>query len=109
MLLDADGQPVVTAENFPVSLAWAMTIHKAQGATLDRMHVNLRRIWEPGQAYVALSRAKNPEGLYIEGWSKSAIFSDPEVEKFHAGLTARKQFPKGPPKILENPAVELDH
>lgn len=85
-LLDADGLPVVTATNFPVNLAWAMTIHKAQGTTLDRMQVDLRHIWEPGQAYVALSRAKDPAALFVEGWSERAIFADPVVADFHASL-----------------------
>lgn len=85
-LLDAEGNPVVTAKNFPVSLAWAMTIHKAQGATLDRMLVNLNNLWEPGQAYVALSRARDPNGLFVESWSKNSIFSDPLVSQFHSQL-----------------------
>jgi ATP-dependent DNA helicase PIF1 len=82
-LLDADGNPAVSARNFPVTLAWAMTIHKAQGTTLDQLHVDLRKIWEPGQAYVAVSRVRSPEGLYIEGWSPRAIFCDRDVEEFH--------------------------
>ncbi len=85
-LLNAEGEPVVIATNFPVSLAWAMTIHKAQGATLDQVRVDLRRIWEPGQAYVALSRARDPRRLFVEGWSPSAIFADPQVAQFHSDL-----------------------
>lgn len=85
-LLNADGEAVVTARNFPVSLAWAMTIHKAQGATLDRVCVDLRQAWEPGQAYVALSRARSPYGLFVEGWQPRSILADPLVAAFHAGL-----------------------
>ncbi|MBY0383539.1 RRM3/PIF1 helicase-like protein, partial [bacterium] len=87
-LLDADGNPAVSARNFPVTLAWAMTIHKAQGTTLDQMHVDLRKIWEPGQAYVALSRVRTPQGLFIEGWSPRAIFCDREVMAFHRSLVS---------------------
>lgn len=85
-LLDAEGLPVATASNFPVTLAYALTIHKAQGATLDQMTVDLRRLWEPGQAYVALSRARASESVWIEGWSESSIFLDPAVLKFHRSL-----------------------
>lgn len=87
-LLDADGMPVVTARNFPITLAWALTIHKSQGTTLDRMQVNLRGLWEPGQAYVALSRLKSAEGLFLEGWEPRSIFTDPAVKEFHQGLEA---------------------
>ena len=82
-LLDADGTPVVTARNFPISLAWAVTIHKAQGSTLDIIWVDIRRLWEPGQAYVALSRVTDPDGLWIEGWDARSIFTDPAVREFH--------------------------
>jgi ATP-dependent DNA helicase PIF1 len=82
-LLDADGNPVVTARNFPITLAWAVTIHKAQGTTLDQALVDLRRLWEPGQAYVALSRVRTPESLWIEGWAPSSILADRAVLDFH--------------------------
>ncbi len=85
-MLDAEGLPVVTATNFPISLAWAMTIHKAQGTSLDRMLVDLRKVWEPGQAYVALSRARDPKALFIEGWSERLIFADKSVTRFHSAL-----------------------
>ncbi|MGE0764206.1 MAG: DEAD/DEAH box helicase [Bdellovibrionales bacterium] len=97
-LLDAEGRPVVSASNFPVSLAWAMTIHKAQGTTLDRVQVDLRRIWEPGQAYVALSRARGPEGLFVEGWSPQAIMADPLVQKFHSSLGESRSWSSSPPE-----------
>jgi hypothetical protein len=85
-LLNAEGEPVVTAKNFPVTLAWAMTIHKAQGTSLDPVKMDLRRIWEPGQAYVALSRATNSEHLYLEGWDPNGIRVDPFVAEFHRGI-----------------------
>lgn len=85
-LLDAEGEPVAAAVNFPVSLAWATTIHKAQGATLDRMAVNLSQLWEPGQAYVALSRLRRGADLYIERWEPRSIRVDPDVVNFYRSL-----------------------
>lgn len=85
-LLDADGNPVVSARNFPVNLAWAVTIHKSQGTTLDQTSVDIRRLWEPGQAYVALSRVRHPNHLWIEGWSPSSIIADQSVLEFHRNL-----------------------
>jgi ATP-dependent DNA helicase PIF1 len=82
-MLDAEGLPVASATNFPVNLAYAMTVHKAQGATLEKLRIDLRGLWEPGQAYVALSRARGAEGLYIEGWDQRSIRVDPVVEEFH--------------------------
>lgn len=84
--LDGDGKPVLVARNFPVTLAWATTIHKAQGATLDRVIVDLSRLWEPGQAYVALSRVRSAAGLYIERWDRSSIRAEPLVTEFYDGL-----------------------
>lgn len=85
-LLNAEGVEMASARNFPLHLAYAITIHKAQGATLDRIIVSLRQLWEPGQAYVALSRVRESSSLIIDGWQTSSIFADPEVLRFHAGL-----------------------
>ncbi len=82
-LLDAEGEVVAACTNFPVTLAWATTIHKSQGSTLDRMMVNLRNLWEPGQAYVALSRVSTGQDLCIEGWTAHSIKTDPEVTGFY--------------------------
>ncbi|MCB0363431.1 MAG: AAA family ATPase, partial [Bdellovibrionales bacterium] len=85
-LLDAEGSVRASITNFPVSLAWAATIHKSQGMTLDRMAVDLRRLWEPGQAYVALSRITNPENLWISGWEASSIRADHEVAQYYRAI-----------------------
>lgn len=87
--LDGDGNEVMSAWNFPVSLAYATTIHKAQGATLDRMIVDLHQLWEPGQAYVALSRVRSGDGLMIERWSPSSIRADALVTSFYNSLSDR--------------------
>lgn len=81
--LDKDGEVVLTAVNFPMTLAWASTIHKAQGITVDRLTTDIRKLWEPGQAYVALSRCKSADGLFLEGWNPSAIFADKQVIAFY--------------------------
>jgi len=85
-LLNAEGLPVVSATNFPINLAYGITIHKAQGLTVDRLLVDLKGFWEPGQAYVALSRARSAEGLYLEDWDPRSILADPQVTRFHQAL-----------------------
>jgi len=87
-LLDANGERAASASNFPVTLAYATTIHKAQGTTLDRMMVDLANLWEPGHAYVALSRVRAPSGLFIEKWSPRSIMVDPAVTHFHQNLSS---------------------
>ncbi len=85
-MFNGEGESVAQAYNFPVNLAWASTIHKAQGATLDRVLVNLQSLWEPGQAYVALSRTRSGEDLYINSWSSNSIIVEPKVTEFYEGL-----------------------
>jgi ATP-dependent DNA helicase PIF1 len=66
---------------FPLRLAWAMTIHKAQGLTLDRVYMDIsRRLFAHGQAYVALSRARTIEGLELSRPLRpSDIISDARI------------------------------
>ena len=82
-VLDGDGKVSATIRNFPLTLGWAATIHKAQGASIDSLHINLRNLWEYGQAYVAISRAKNPNELFISDWSKNSIKADGDVLEYY--------------------------
>lgn len=84
--LDGDGNELLAAWNFPVTLAWATTIHKAQGASLDSLIVDLSALWEPGQAYVALSRVRNSGALYVERWNPSSIRAEPLVTELYNSL-----------------------
>jgi len=86
--LNAEGEEVASATNFPVSLAYASTIHKVQGATMDRAHMDLHALWEPGQAYVAMSRVRSKEGLTIARWSREAFRCDQVVRDFYRRLPA---------------------
>ena len=73
-------------EQIPLRLAYALTIHKAQGATLDCAVIDVgSNIFEYGQAYTALSRLKSLEGLYIHQISKAAFRAHPLVKSFYAG------------------------
>ncbi len=87
-LLDSEGEITAAAVNFPLSLAWASTIHKAQGSTLDRMSVSLASLWEPGHAYVALSRLTQGSDLSIESWDPKSIRVDSDVIEFYRQLMA---------------------
>ena len=81
----------VSRTQLPLLPAWAMTVHKAQGMTLSRVEVDLRRVFEAGHDYVALSRAKTLEGLKVVGLPDRQIGGNREVlgflrEKFGVGL-----------------------
>jgi hypothetical protein len=86
-LLNSDGKEVASAQNFPLNLAYATTIHKAQGMTLDSLLVDLRNLWEPGQAYVALSRVKASNGVFVAAWNPSSIKVDPQVQEFYRSFS----------------------
>ena len=61
-----ESEVVGTFVQYPIKLAWAITIHKSQGMTFDRMHLDLKRgTFAPGQAYVAISRMRTMEGLTL--------------------------------------------
>ena len=65
----------------PLRLAWAVTIHKSQGMSLDAAMVDLSRSFEYGQGYVAISRVCSLSGLYLEGMNDMALEMHPEVVK----------------------------
>jgi len=70
----------------PLILAWAMTIHKSQGLTLDKISCDLSDVFSPGQAYVALSRARSLEGVFIEEINFSKIKADKSAIDFYRKL-----------------------
>lgn len=89
-LQDSEGKVVASVINFPVILAYATTIHKSQGATLDDLWVDLSRLWEPGHAYVALSRLRTGQGLKLLRWSEKSIISDLSVKEYYKKINAHE-------------------
>jgi ATP-dependent DNA helicase PIF1 len=79
--IEEDGKVKAEISQIPVKLAWAITVHKSQGMTLDRAEIDLSRAFASGQGYVALSRLKSLEGLYLKGFNPSALQVSEEVRE----------------------------
>ncbi len=81
--------PAIVVAQVPLRLAWAITIHKSQGATLDLAEIDVgREIFESGQTYVALSRVRSLDGLYLSNFDPKKIRANPLVVAFY------RQIPK---------------
>lgn len=72
----------------PLRLAWAITVHKSQGMSLDEAVMDLRQVFEFGQGYVALSRVRRLSGLHLLGWSDRALLVHPDVKAKDAEFRA---------------------
>jgi len=80
----SDEYPVIVIGQIPLVLSWAMTIHKIQGATLQKAEMDIgRSIFEYGQIYVALSRVQSLDGLYLLGFNPLKIKANPKVLAFY--------------------------
>lgn len=76
----ADGRRVLAKiEQVPLRLAWAITVHKSQGMSLDAAFIDLSGAFEYGQGYVALSRVRSLKGLYLGGLNGRALEVHPDV------------------------------
>ena len=97
----SDHESPVERIQIPLCLAYALTIHKSQGATLDCALIDVGpKIFECGQAYVALSRLKSLDGLYISSVSATAFRAHPTVKSFYAG-TYIPLVKEAPPMVPE--------
>lgn len=63
----------------PLKLAWAVTIHKSQGMTLEKAVIDLSNSFVEGQGYVALSRVKSLDGLFLKGFNQMSVAVHPEI------------------------------
>lgn len=80
---ELEEEVIGTFEQFPIKLAWAVTVHKSQGLTFDKAIIDVGQAFAPGQVYVALSRLRSMDGLILRTRIQSnTINNDPSVVSF---------------------------
>ncbi|MFC0819500.1 helix-turn-helix domain-containing protein [Moraxella marmotae] len=78
---DKDGMVLASYAQVPLCLAWAITVHKSQGMTLDAAEIDLSKTFEKGQGYVALSRLRTLDGLKLLGFNIKSLLLDEWVQR----------------------------
>jgi len=100
--------PVVVRQQIPLRVAYALTIHKSQGATLDCALIDIgKNTFECGQAYVALSRVRNIESLYVWNVEPSRIRAHSAVIRFYESLTTDDDTPASDPVTETEPNIAV--
>jgi len=84
--VEDNGKVLASAEQLPLRLAWAITVHKSQGMSLDSAEIDLSKAFVPGQGYVALSRLRNLSGLNLVGLNEMALSVDSYVLELNKWL-----------------------
>lgn len=77
---------VAEVSQVPLRLAWAVTVHKSQGMSLDAAEIDLSKAFVPGMGYVALSRVRSLDGLYLVGLGPQALQMDRDIYEFDKAL-----------------------
>jgi ATP-dependent DNA helicase PIF1 len=101
---EEDGRERATVSQLPLRLAWAITIHKSQGMSLDSALIDLSRAFTYGMGYVALSRVRSIDGLFLSGINNMALRLHPQIFLYDA--TIRELSRKLAEEIGEIPVVK---
>lgn len=80
------GFEIASVTQYPLRLAWAVTVHKSQGLSLDAAIIDLSQAFTPGMGYVALSRVRSLEGLYLVGMNEQALMMNQQIAKYDKEL-----------------------
>ncbi len=86
------GQVKARILQYPLRLAWAITVHKSQGMSLDEALISLGETFEYGQGYVALSRLRSLEGLYLKSYNPKSLQVNPSISEFDEKIRKDSRF-----------------
>lgn len=111
-ILEDNGETLATISQLPLRLAWAITVHKSQGMSLDGAVMDLSGVFEFGQGYVALSRVRRLTGLFLLGYNDWAFAVHPDIvqkdKEFKlASARARQEFDAAAPEDLKKQQDEF--
>jgi len=87
-MIEEDGKVLAQVDQIPLRLAWAITVHKSQGMSLDAAEIDLLKAFVPGQGYVALSRLRSLDGLILKGVNEMSFAVHPGVFELDKRLLA---------------------
>jgi ATP-dependent DNA helicase PIF1 len=105
-----DGEKVIAeVTQLPLRLAWAITIHKSQGMSLDAAEIDLSKSFEPGMGYVALSRVRSIDGLFIKGINNMAMVVNPQIIELDVQLRSKSARAKSELENLEAKKIKEHH
>lgn len=104
--IEEDGKVKAEIIQYPLRLAWAITVHKSQGMSLDSAEIDLTQAFEKGMGYVALSRVRTLEGLSLKGMNDQALKTDEEVFSIDKEFRKRskehaEELQKAPPEKIK--------
>jgi ATP-dependent exoDNAse (exonuclease V) alpha subunit len=98
--MEENGKVRARITQLPLRLAWAITVHKSQGMSLDEAVMDLSRVFEFGQGYVALSRVRRLSGIFLLGWNERAF-------KVHPAILAKDEFFRAESETAETSFAEV--
>lgn len=90
--VEDDGKVLAKISQYPLRLAWAITVHKSQGMSLDEAIISLGETFEYGQGYVALSRLRSLEGLYLKSYNPKSLQINSAISEFDEKIRKDSSF-----------------